>query len=374
MINTIGEEQRGVAVEIAPTENFGFDRFVAEANEENSTWDSYGGVTPFLEMIALVNTGTIEPWDEYLPEGMIDDFVPAVRRGIPLGRQVLRLAAAARYHRAGAQRGSRRKSRARSNGGSQDLGRVHRERAKVQESGVAPYGLVFDYRDWRSLIPITHSISLDVYTPDWPVHVGQRARDPGSRNPGANDGADNPRRSRAGRTASALLLADEAAFTGQQAAYSFKYQNSPLRYASQWPDPQADAFQAPRAPEGGRGRDGLLGHWRRPVQVWQEQGAGRRLLHWPSRPTSGSGRIVVGDPAEEICRWVSCRSTGVGMDGVEGQSDRVDNGQSRGLDQGRAWPAPAQSRRRFSGSSAVRHGATELYTPISGEVTDAKRG
>ena len=78
MIKTIGEEQ-GVAVEIAPTTNFGFDRFIAEANEENSTWDSYGGVTPFLEMIALVNTGTIEPWDEYLPEGMIDDFAPATR-------------------------------------------------------------------------------------------------------------------------------------------------------------------------------------------------------------------------------------------------------------------------------------------------------
>ncbi len=37
---------------------------------------------------------------------------------------------------------------------------------KVQESGVAPYGLVFDNRDWRSLIPVTHSISTDVYTPD----------------------------------------------------------------------------------------------------------------------------------------------------------------------------------------------------------------
>ena len=29
-----------------------------------------------------------------------------------------------------------------------------------------PYGLTFDSRDWRSLIPVTHSISTDVYTPD----------------------------------------------------------------------------------------------------------------------------------------------------------------------------------------------------------------
>ena len=113
MINTIGEEQ-GVAVEIAPTENFGFDRFIAEANEENSTWDSYGGVTPFLEMIALVETGTIEPWDEYLPEGMIDDFAPATRaEGTwdgkfyvwPLLLDIIVQAL---------QRGSRRKGRARS--------------------------------------------------------------------------------------------------------------------------------------------------------------------------------------------------------------------------------------------------------------------
>ncbi len=27
------------------------------------------------------------------------------------------------------------------------------------DSGVAPFGLYFDYHDWRSLIPITHSIS-----------------------------------------------------------------------------------------------------------------------------------------------------------------------------------------------------------------------
>ncbi len=37
---------------------------------------------------------------------------------------------------------------------------------KVQESGAAPFGLLFDNRDWRSLIPIAHSIDTDVYTPD----------------------------------------------------------------------------------------------------------------------------------------------------------------------------------------------------------------
>ena len=50
-----------------------------------------------------------------------------------------------------------------------------------------------------------------------------------------------------------MILADEAAFTGQQAAYSFKYQNSPLRYASQWPDPSKLMLARLPAPEGGVG-------------------------------------------------------------------------------------------------------------------------
>src|SRR5688572_9838069 len=77
-IRRVGEAT-GVNVEEAPTENFGFDRFVAEANDQTSTWDFYGGVTPFLEMIALAESGTIEPWTPHLPEGLIDDFAPATR-------------------------------------------------------------------------------------------------------------------------------------------------------------------------------------------------------------------------------------------------------------------------------------------------------
>ncbi len=67
----------GVTVEVAPTENFGNDRFIAEANDETSTWDMYGGVTPFLEMLQLVETGTIEPWDAYVTDEDKADLFPA---------------------------------------------------------------------------------------------------------------------------------------------------------------------------------------------------------------------------------------------------------------------------------------------------------
>ena len=48
---------------IAPVQGFGIDRFVAEAKKKKSTWDVYVGMTPFVEMGALIESGTIEPWD-----------------------------------------------------------------------------------------------------------------------------------------------------------------------------------------------------------------------------------------------------------------------------------------------------------------------
>ena len=75
-IYDVGDEM-GVNIEVAPTENFSNDRFIAEANDGKSTWDAYGGVTPFLEMIGLVDTGTIEPWTPYLAEDVVADLFPS---------------------------------------------------------------------------------------------------------------------------------------------------------------------------------------------------------------------------------------------------------------------------------------------------------
>jgi len=250
-IPVVGEEQ-GVTVETAPTENFGFDRFIAEANQKNSTWDSYGGVTPFLEMIALVETGTIEPWDEYLPEGLLDDFAPATRAEGTFNDQfyvwplLLDICVQAwnadLVEKAGLDPSAAPKT----------WDEFIENSRKVQESGAAPYGLIFDNRDWRSLIPVTHSISTDVYTPDGlfrydsepaiqAVEIMKRMMELTSADvlsPGSVD---------------ATVLADEAVFAGQQAAYYFKYQNAPLRNAAQWPDPSKLMLGKLPAPEGGVG-------------------------------------------------------------------------------------------------------------------------
>jgi multiple sugar transport system substrate-binding protein len=246
-----GEEQ-GVTVQTAPTENFGFDRFIAEANQKDSTWDSYGGVTPFLEMIALVESGTIEPWDEYLPEGLIDDFAPATRAEGSLDGKfyvwplLLDICVQAwnadLVEKAGLDPAAAPKT----------WDEFIENSRKVQESGVSPYGLIFDNRDWRSLIPVTHSISTDVYTPDGlfrydsdaaiqALEIMKRMMELTSADVLAPGSVD------------ATVLADEAVFQSQQAAYYFKYQNAPLRNAAQWPDPSKLRLAKLPAPEGGVG-------------------------------------------------------------------------------------------------------------------------
>jgi multiple sugar transport system substrate-binding protein len=249
--NTIGEEL-GVNVETAPTTNFGFDRFIAEANEETSTWDAYGGVTPFLEMIALVETGTIEPWDAYLPEGMIDDFTPATRtEGTFDGKfyvwpLLLDIIVQAYNGDLVAQAGLDPEV------APKTWDEYIENARKVQESGVAPFGLVFDNRDWRSLIPITHSIDTNVYTPDGLFMYDSEPAVQALEILGRMMELTIPDVLTPGEP-SAPILVDEAAFAAQQAAYMFKYQNSPLRHASQWPSPDMLMIARLPAPEGGAG-------------------------------------------------------------------------------------------------------------------------
>src|SRR5437763_1484578 len=65
--------------QIAPVQGFGIDRFVAEARDKNSTWDVYVGMTPFVEMSSLIAADVIEPWDNYIPQDVLNDLIPSIR-------------------------------------------------------------------------------------------------------------------------------------------------------------------------------------------------------------------------------------------------------------------------------------------------------
>jgi multiple sugar transport system substrate-binding protein len=241
--------------EVAPTQGFGIERFVAEARDNTSTWDMYIGATPFLEMIQLVESGSIEPWDPYLPEGLLDDINPAIRAEgtyqdkfyvwpflldvIVQGWNSDIVTAAGLDPEAAPKNWDEYLANAK----------------KVQESGAAPFGCTYDFHAWRSFLPITHSISTDVYDPEtglflWDSDAAVAALEIMKQmyeyaNPDVNT---------EGKTdAGVNQTPDEQAFAAQQVAYYIKYQNAHLRFAGTWPDPSKLVLAALPVQEGGAG-------------------------------------------------------------------------------------------------------------------------
>jgi hypothetical protein len=53
-VNTVNQNFPNLDAQIAPVEGFDVARFVAEGQNQESTWDVYVGMTPFVEMAALI--------------------------------------------------------------------------------------------------------------------------------------------------------------------------------------------------------------------------------------------------------------------------------------------------------------------------------
>src|SRR5207237_1219155 len=78
-VNDAFKQTTPLNFQIAPVQGFGIDRFVAEARDKTSTWDVYVGMTPFVEMSALIQADVIEPWDNYIPKDILADMIPSIR-------------------------------------------------------------------------------------------------------------------------------------------------------------------------------------------------------------------------------------------------------------------------------------------------------
>ena len=159
----------------------------------------------------------------------------------------------------------------------------------VVSTKAAPYGAMFDAHGWRSLAPITHTFSTNVYTPaglfdftsDAAVNaleIMKRMKEVAPKNmleAGKTDGGVN-------------TTPDEDAFAARQAAYYVKYQNAPMRFAATWPDPKLLHIAGlPKASE--RRRHRVLDHGRGLFKYGAEQAAGRRLHEVPDLATCASG-------------------------------------------------------------------------------------
>jgi multiple sugar transport system substrate-binding protein len=238
---------------IAPVQGFGIDRFVAEAKKKKSTWDVYVGMTPFVEMAALIQSGTIEPWDKYIPKSVLADLIPSIRAeatyqghiwSFPFLLDIIIQAWNGELvAKAGLDPNKKPKT----------WDEFIANAKKVVSSKAAPYGAVFDAHGWRSLAPIAHTFSTDVYTPaglfdftsDAAVNaleIMKRLMEVAPKNileEGKVDGGVN-------------TTPDEEAFAARQAAYYVKYQNAPTRFAGTWPDPKVLHIAGlPKARSGG---------------------------------------------------------------------------------------------------------------------------
>jgi ABC-type glycerol-3-phosphate transport system substrate-binding protein len=254
--NAFGE----VDYQIAPVAGFDVARFVAEGKNQNSTWDVYVGMTPFVEMASLIEADVIEPWDDYIPQEVLDDMIPSIREECTVNGKLYSwpflLDIIVQGYNWSLVEAAGLPDEAPANW-EEFITRSN----TIVDSGAALYGGTFDANGWRSLCPITHSISTDVYYmldgDDSGVPLFDFTSEPAVQaleimseilktssanalQPGATDGGVNQ-------------TPDEVAFTAQEVAYYVKYQNAPLRMAGLWPDPSALRLAALPKAQGGEG-------------------------------------------------------------------------------------------------------------------------
>ncbi len=156
-----------VQISVAPTTNFSTQKFLLEARRHTSSWDVYVGMTPFVEMAQLQAAGAIEPWDAYMPASVVADMPAPVREEGTINGKIYDWPMLLDI--SGMQW---RKSMFKAAGVTQppatweEFTATARKisAAKLRNGTVA--GATYDWHPWRSIMPVAHSISLDVYTPE----------------------------------------------------------------------------------------------------------------------------------------------------------------------------------------------------------------
>ena len=266
-INKDYAKKHKLDAKIAPVQGFGIDRFVAEAKKKKSTWDVYVGMTPFVEMGALIESGTIEPWDKYIPKSVLADLIPSIRQEATYQGHIWSFPFLLDIIIQAWNGELVKKAGLDPNKAPKTWDEFIANAKKVVSSKAAPYGAVFDAHGWRSLAPIAHTFNTNVYTPDGlfdftsdaavnALEIMKRLMEVAPKNileEGKVDGGVN-------------TTPDEEAFAARQAAYYVKYQNAPTRFAGTWPDPKVLHIAGlPKASE--RRRHRVLEHGRGALQV-----------------------------------------------------------------------------------------------------------
>lgn len=224
----------------APVEGFGASFFIAEAAREESTWDVYTSLTPFVEMQQLVSAGAIIPWNDYLSPDAMDDILPQVRAEGSVGSDlynfpwVLDIVMTAGNTRIIEQAGI----------DPTELPKTWDEfiekSRQVKDSGAAPFGCTFDASGWRSIAPIAYSISPEIYAEDGLIDFTHEAvveaaeilkrifelSNPNNLDSGASHGGFGG-------------TPDRGVWAAEDCGYYVQFTNAPISLANNWSDPDA---------------------------------------------------------------------------------------------------------------------------------------
>ena len=154
-----------VQIQVAPTTNFSTQKFLLEARRKTSSWDVYVGMTPFVEMAQLLAAGAIEPWDPYMPASVRNDMPTSVQQeGMINGKMydwpMLLDITNLQWRKSMFKQAGITAAPTTWEQFTDTAKRI--SAAKLRNGTVA--GATFDWHPWRSLMPVVHSISLDVYT------------------------------------------------------------------------------------------------------------------------------------------------------------------------------------------------------------------
>ncbi len=189
-------------------------------------------------MSAFIKAGVIEPWDNYIPKDVIDDIIPSIRAECTVDGKLyswpfLLDVIGSAWH-----------SGITSKAGVPDAAPATWDEflassKKIVDSKAAPWGATFDAHGWRSLVPIAHSMSTKVYTPDGLFDFTSEPAIDALKLMKQIMAFSNPDILLEGSSdAGVNSTTDEVAFQTQRVGLYFKYFNAPLRMAASWDNPK----------------------------------------------------------------------------------------------------------------------------------------
>jgi len=140
-------------------DNLDTSKFLAEAKEGKSSFDAWFGMTPFIDLTKLVEGGVLESWDGLMPDSIRKDIFPAnLSEGTysdgklyswPQVASAMLLAyRPSMFQAAGVEPPA-------------TWDDVITASQAIETANPGTYGIVFDTRTWRSLIPLAVSFAGD---------------------------------------------------------------------------------------------------------------------------------------------------------------------------------------------------------------------